>query len=112
MQTALDAGAPAAAALGMLVTGLLLAAIGWQLPAVASGLAGGATLSEFGAFVACYASRSAVKALGTLMGAGRGLSAWRLYLRWRWYAAGIVNGSRWTGTGLPARSNGTSPQPG
>ncbi|RKE26122.1 type IV secretion system protein VirB6 [Paraburkholderia sp. BL23I1N1] len=72
VHAALDAGAPAAAALGMLVTGLLLAAIGWQLPSVASGLAGGATMSGFGAFVAGYASRSAVKALRTLVGAGRG----------------------------------------
>lgn len=72
VQTALDAGAPAAAALGMLVTGLVLAAVGWQLPAVASGLAGGASMSGFGAFLAGYASRSAVRALGTLVGAGRG----------------------------------------
>jgi type IV secretion system protein VirB6 len=72
VQTALDAGAPAAAALGMLVTGLLLAAVGWQLPAVASGLAGGATMSGFGAVVAGYASRSEVRALATFAGAGRG----------------------------------------
>ncbi|EIF28975.1 type IV secretory pathway, VirB6 component [Burkholderia sp. Ch1-1] len=72
VQTALDDGAPAAAALGMLVTGLVLAAIGWQLPAVASGLAGGATMSGFGAFLTGYASRGAVRALAALVGAGRG----------------------------------------
>ena len=72
VQTALDDGAPAAAALGMLVTGLVLAAIGWQLPAVASGLAGGATMSGFGAFLAGYASRGTVRALAALVGAGRG----------------------------------------
>jgi type IV secretion system protein VirB6 len=72
VQTALDAGAPAAAALGMLVTGLLLAAIGWQLPAVASGLAGGATMSGFGAFLAGYASHGVARAIGKIPGAGRG----------------------------------------
>lgn len=69
-QTLLESGASAAAALGMLVTGLLLAAIGWQLPAVASGLAGGATMSGFGAFLAGYASRGALRALGALLGGG------------------------------------------
>jgi len=42
------------------VTGAFLAMVGWQLPAVASGLAGGATLSGFGAFVAGLASRQVV----------------------------------------------------
>ncbi|WP_321858081.1 type IV secretion system protein [Paraburkholderia tropica] len=72
VQTALDAGAPVAAALGMLVTGLVLAAIGWQLPAVASGLAGGATMSGFGAFLAGYASRSVAMAVGKFAGRSRG----------------------------------------
>lgn len=72
VQTALDAGAPAAAALGMLVTGLLLAAIGWQLPAVASGLAGGATMSGFGAFLAGYASHGVARAVGKFVGRDRG----------------------------------------
>ncbi|MBB2930489.1 type IV secretion system protein VirB6 [Paraburkholderia silvatlantica] len=49
-QTTLETVSPAAAVLGMLVTGLLFATIGWQLPAVASGLVGGATMSGFGAF--------------------------------------------------------------
>ncbi|MFL9989592.1 conjugal transfer protein TraH, partial [Paraburkholderia sediminicola] len=38
--------------------------IGWQLPAVASGLSGGATVSGFGAFVAGVASRRLVAAIG------------------------------------------------
>ncbi|WP_343669718.1 type IV secretion system protein [Paraburkholderia heleia] len=72
VQAALEAVAPAAAALGMLATGLLLGATGWQLPAVASGLAGGATMSGFAAFVAGHASRGAMKALATFPGRGRG----------------------------------------
>ncbi|HEM7803359.1 type IV secretion system protein [Burkholderia cenocepacia] len=60
---ALQASAPWAAAFGMFVTSVLLATIGWQLPAVASGLAGGATVSGFGAFVAGYASRRAAGAM-------------------------------------------------
>ncbi|KVL18797.1 type IV secretion system protein [Burkholderia sp. MSMB1826] len=59
----LEASAPWAGAFGMFVTSVLLAMIGWQLPAVASGLAGGATLSGFGAFVAGYASRQMSGAL-------------------------------------------------
>ncbi|KVF34522.1 type IV secretion system protein [Burkholderia vietnamiensis] len=64
VSAALDAAAAAAAALGLFATGVFLAMIGWQLPAVAAGLSGGATLSGFGAFVAGIASRSLVAAIG------------------------------------------------
>ncbi|MFM0758283.1 TrbL/VirB6 family protein [Paraburkholderia strydomiana] len=70
--TALAAVAPWGAAFGLFITSLLLATIGWQLPAVASGLAGGATLSGLGAFVAGFASRGAVSGLGSLVRLGRG----------------------------------------
>ena len=62
-QAVLTAIAPWSAAFGVFITAVLLAAIGWQLPAVASGLAGGATLSGFGAFVAGVAARGALKSL-------------------------------------------------
>ncbi|SAL44829.1 TrbL/VirB6 plasmid conjugal transfer protein [Caballeronia sordidicola] len=71
-QAVLTAIAPWGAAFGLFITSLLLATIGWQLPAVASGLAGGATLSGFGAFVAGFASRGAVRGLGSLVSLGRG----------------------------------------
>ena len=71
-QVVLTAIAPWGAAFGLFITSLLLATIGWQLPAVASGLAGGATLSGFGAFVAGFASRGAVRGLGSLMSIGHG----------------------------------------
>ncbi|PYE17258.1 type IV secretion system protein [Paraburkholderia silvatlantica] len=71
-QAALTAVAPWSAAFGLFITSLLLATIGWQLPAVASGLAGGATLSGFGAFVAGFVSRSAVRGLGSLVQLGHG----------------------------------------
>jgi type IV secretion system protein VirB6 len=61
-QSNLGGVASLASALGLFVTGVFLAMVGWQLPAVASGLAGGATLSGFGAFVAGLASRQAVSA--------------------------------------------------
>ncbi|MDN7408154.1 type IV secretion system protein [Burkholderia vietnamiensis] len=64
VSAALDDAAAAAAALGLFATGVFLAMIGWQLPAVAAGLSGGATLSGFGAFVAGIASRSLVAAIG------------------------------------------------
>ena len=66
-RNALEASAPWAAAFGMFVTSVLLAMIGWQLPAVASGLAGGATVSGFGAFVAGYASRQAAGVLASAL---------------------------------------------
>ncbi|MEX3916423.1 type IV secretion system protein [Paraburkholderia sp. BR10872] len=71
-QAVLTAVAPWGAAFGLLITSLFLAMIGWQLPAVASGLAGGATLSGFGAFVAGFASRGAVSGLGALARLGHG----------------------------------------
>ncbi|WP_343666729.1 type IV secretion system protein [Paraburkholderia tropica] len=73
ISAALDDAAAAATALGLFATGLFLAMVGWQLPSVASGLSGGATLSGFGAFVAGVASRSVVMAIGrALKGNGRG----------------------------------------
>ncbi|WP_321800112.1 type IV secretion system protein [Burkholderia sp. BCC1988] len=64
ISASLDDAAPAAAAIGMFATGLFLAMVGWQLPSVAAGLSGGATLSGFGAFAAGMASRSLVTAIG------------------------------------------------
>ncbi|ACD14603.1 MULTISPECIES: type IV secretion system protein [Burkholderiaceae] len=72
IQGALDNTASWGAGLGMFVTGVLLATVGWQLPAVASGLAGGATLSGFGAFVAGYAARQALRGLGAAVQFGHG----------------------------------------
>jgi type IV secretion system protein VirB6 len=73
ISAALDDAAAAATALGLFATGVFLAMVGWQLPSVASGLSGGATLSGFGAFVAGVASRSVVTAIGrALRGNGRG----------------------------------------
>ncbi|QNB17475.1 type IV secretion system protein [Paraburkholderia tropica] len=73
ISAALDDAAAAATALGLFATGVFLAMVGWQLPSVASGLSGGATLSGFGAFVAGVASRSAMTAVGrALRGNGRG----------------------------------------
>lgn len=67
ISASLDDAAPAAAAIGMFATGLFLAMVGWQLPSVAAGLSGGATLSGFGAFAAGMASRSLVTALGRVL---------------------------------------------
>ncbi|WP_343672871.1 type IV secretion system protein [Paraburkholderia heleia] len=73
ISAALNDAAAAATALGLFATGLFLAMVGWQLPSVAAGLSGGATLSGFGAFVAGVASRSLVGAIGrALRGNGRG----------------------------------------
>lgn len=71
-QAALTAIAPWGAAFGLFITAILLATIGWQLPAVASGLSGGATISGFGAFVAGYAARSVMRGAGALMQLGQG----------------------------------------
>jgi type IV secretion system protein VirB6 len=72
ISAALDDTAAAATALGLFATGVFLAMVGWQLPSVASGLSGGATLSGFGAFAAGVASRSVVTAIGrALKGNGR-----------------------------------------
>ncbi|MDS0858630.1 type IV secretion system protein [Burkholderia pseudomultivorans] len=59
-----DDAAAAAAAIGLFATGVFLAMVGWQLPAVAAGLSGGATLSGFGAFLAGMASRSIATVIG------------------------------------------------
>ncbi|KWN60601.1 type IV secretion system protein [Burkholderia ubonensis] len=64
ISASLDEAAAAAAAIGLFATGVFLAMVGWQLPSVAAGLSGGATLSGFGAFVAGMASRSLVTAIG------------------------------------------------
>ncbi|WP_434661877.1 type IV secretion system protein [Paraburkholderia sp. A3BS-1L] len=72
IQGALADVASWSAGLGMFVTGVLLATVGWQLPAVAAGLAGGATLSGFGAFVAGYAARQAMRGMGAVMRSGHG----------------------------------------
>jgi type IV secretion system protein VirB6 len=73
ISASLDDAAAAAAAIGLFATGLFLAMVGWQLPAVAAGLSGGATLSGFGAFVAGVASRSVLTAIGrALKSSGRG----------------------------------------
>ncbi|RXV65368.1 conjugal transfer protein TraH [Burkholderia stabilis] len=64
VSASLDDAAAAAAAIGLFATGVFLAMVGWQLPSVAAGLSGGATLSGFGAFVASMASRSLVTAIG------------------------------------------------
>ncbi|WP_322104058.1 type IV secretion system protein [Paraburkholderia sp. J41] len=76
ISASLDGAAAAAAAIGLFATGVFLAMVGWQLPSVAAGLSGGATLSGFGAFVAGVASRSLVGAIGrALKGNGRGPKA-------------------------------------
>jgi type IV secretion system protein VirB6 len=60
---ALNDAAAGAAAIGLFATGAFLAMVGWQLPSVASGLSGGATLSGVGAFVAGFAARRMASAL-------------------------------------------------
>ncbi|MBB5415833.1 type IV secretion system protein VirB6 [Paraburkholderia youngii] len=73
ISASLDDSAAAAAAIGLFATGVFLAMVGWQLPSVAAGLSGGATLSGFGAFVAGLASRSLAIAIGRALSAnGRG----------------------------------------
>jgi type IV secretion system protein VirB6 len=69
-QAALEASAAWGAALGMFATAIFLAMVGWQLPSVASGLSGGATVSGVGAFVAGVASRRIVTAIGQALTRG------------------------------------------
>jgi type IV secretion system protein VirB6 len=69
-QAALEASAAWGAALGMFATAIFLAMVGWQLPSVASGLSGGATVSGFGAFVAGVASRRLATAIGQALTRG------------------------------------------
>ena len=71
-QAALEASAAWGAALGMFATAIFLAMVGWQLPSVASGLSGGATVSGFGAFVAGVASRRIATAIGQALTRGGG----------------------------------------
>ncbi|QIE24681.1 type IV secretion system protein [Caballeronia sp. SBC2] len=71
-QQRLTGVATLASALGLFVTGAFLAMVGWQLPAVASGLAGGATLSGFGAFVAGLASRQVIEGFMSALRWGHG----------------------------------------
>ncbi|WP_438391698.1 type IV secretion system protein [Caballeronia sp. DA-9] len=72
VQTTLDGASDIATALGLFMTAVFLTMVGWQLPAVASGLAGGATLSGFGSFMAGVASRSFVDSLGKALRGARG----------------------------------------
>ncbi|VWB63129.1 TrbL/VirB6 plasmid conjugal transfer protein [Burkholderia lata] len=73
ISASLDDAAAAAAAIGLFATGVFLAMVGWQLPSVAAGLSGGATLSGFGAFMAGLASRHLATAIGRgFRGKGRG----------------------------------------
>ncbi|MGP8432458.1 type IV secretion system protein [Paraburkholderia fungorum] len=66
-QAALEAASAWGAALGMFATAIFLAMVGWQLPSVASGLSGGATVSGFGAFVAGVASRRFATVIGQML---------------------------------------------
>ncbi|SDE08944.1 type IV secretion system protein [Paraburkholderia lycopersici] len=64
-------------ALGMLVTGIFLAMLCWQLPSVAAALGGGSAVTGIGAFAAGLASRTVADAAGTalsqfLLGKGPG----------------------------------------
>jgi type IV secretion system protein VirB6 len=54
-------------ALGMLVTGLFLAMLCWQLPSVAAALGGGSAVTGVGAFAAGLASRAVAGAAGTAL---------------------------------------------
>ncbi|PRX27284.1 type IV secretion system protein VirB6 [Paraburkholderia sp. BL18I3N2] len=69
-QAALEAASAWGAALGMFATAIFLAMVGWQLPSVASGLSGGATVSGFGAFVAGAASRRLATVIGQVLTRG------------------------------------------
>lgn len=69
-QAALEAASAWGAALGMFATAVFLAMVGWQLPSVASGLSGGATVSGFGAFVAGVASRRLATVIGQVLTRG------------------------------------------
>ena len=54
-------------ALGMLVTGIFLAMLCWQLPSVAAALGGGSAVTGVGAFAAGLASRAVAGAAGTVL---------------------------------------------
>jgi type IV secretion system protein VirB6 len=98
-QTALEASAAWGAALGMFATAIFLAMVGWQLPAVASGLSGGATVSGVGAFMAGVASRRLATAIGQAL--TRGGSGPR--------SGGKIRGQSGPGGGGAASGNGALP---
>lgn len=98
-QAALEASAAWGAALGMFATAFFLAMVGWQLPAVASGLSGGATVSGFGAFVAGVASRRIATAIGQAL--TRGGSGPR--------SGGRIRGGTGSGGGGTTSGNGALP---
>ncbi|WP_031358728.1 type IV secretion system protein [Caballeronia sordidicola] len=98
-QAALEASAAWGAALGMFATAIFLAMVGWQLPSVASGLSGGATVSGFGAFVAGVASRRFATAIGQALTRGGGGPR----------SGGKIRGQNGPGGGGMASSNGALP---
>jgi type IV secretion system protein VirB6 len=98
-QAALEASAAWGAALGMFATAIFLAMVGWQLPSVASGLSGGATVSGVGAFVAGVASRRIATAIGRAL--TRGGSGPR--------SGGRIRGGTGSGGGGTASGNGALP---
>jgi type IV secretion system protein VirB6 len=98
-QAALEASAAWGAALGMFATAIFLAMVGWQLPSVASGLSGGATVSGVGAFVAGVASRRIATAIGQAL--TRGGSDPR--------SGGRIRGGTGSGGGGAASGNGALP---
>jgi type IV secretion system protein VirB6 len=98
-QAALEASAAWGAALGMFATAIFLAMVGWQLPSVASGLSGGATVSGFGAFVAGVASRRIATAIGQALTRGGGGPR----------SGGKIRGQSGPGGGGTASSNGALP---
>jgi len=98
-QAALEASAAWGAALGMFATAIFLAMVGWQLPSVASGLSGGATVSGFGAFVAGVASRRIATAIGQALTRGGGGPR----------SGGRIRGGTGSGGSGKASSNGALP---
>ena len=98
-QAALEASAASGAALGMFATAIFLAMVGWQLPSVASGLSGGATVSGFGAFVAGVASRRIATAIGQALTRGGGGPR----------SGGRIRGGTGSGGSGKASSNGALP---
>lgn len=102
---ALNDAAAGAAAIGLFATGVFLAMVGWQLPSVASGLSGGATLSGFGAFVAGFAARRVASALAQAFSRSGGGSSPGGKIRNRTGSGG--GGS--SGSGGGASANGPMP---
>jgi type IV secretion system protein VirB6 len=98
-QAALEASSAWGAALGMFATAIFLAMVGWQLPSVASGLSGGATVSGVGAFVAGVASRRIATAIGQAL--TRGGSSPR--------SGGRIRGDPGSGGGGGPSGNGALP---